>query len=145
MRCRGRTDGFRDSVAARSAALVRSAWLLTGQEATAQDLVQAALVKTWLRWPQVVRQDAPEAHVRRVMVSTYLTWSRRRWLGEVTVEAVPDRPAAGDPFAEADVRRSVLLALDRLPRRQRAVVVLRYLDDLTEAQAALRWAARWAR
>lgn len=52
------------------------------------------------------------------------------------VEAVPDRPAAGDPFAEADVRRSVLLALDRLPRRQRAVVVLRYLDDLTEAQAA---------
>ena len=54
-------EEFRVFVAARSAALVRSAWLLTGNEATAQDLVQAALVKTWSRWPKVVRQDAPEA------------------------------------------------------------------------------------
>ncbi len=58
-------DGFREFVVARSAALVRSAFLLTGDEAIAQDLVQTALAKTWSRWPRVARRDAPEAHVRR--------------------------------------------------------------------------------
>ncbi len=93
-------EGFRDFVAARSAALRRSAWLLTGDETTAQDLVQAALVKTWARWARLVRQDAPEAYVWRV------------------------------------TRQAVSQALRTLPRRQRAVVVLRFFDDLTEAQAA---------
>lgn len=129
-------DGFRDFVVARSPALVRSAWLLTGNEATAQDLVQTALAKTWTRWAGVVRQDAPEAYVRRVMVSTYLTWNRRRWLGELAVGSVPDRTEARDVYADADLRRSVAEALRALPRRQRAVVVLRFFDDLTEAQAA---------
>ena len=80
MRGRGYTvsepDGFRDFVVGRSPALVRSTWLLTGSEATAQDLVQTALAKTWARG-RITRQDAPEAYVRRVMLSTYLTW--RRW------------------------------------------------------------------
>lgn len=129
-------EGFRDFVAARSAALVRSAWLLTGDETAAQDLVQAALVKTWARWARLARQDAPEAYVRRVMLSTFLTWNRRRWRGEFQVAAVPDRPELWDGAAEADVRRAVAEALRTLPRRQRAVVVLRFFDDLTEAQAA---------
>ena len=71
-------DGFRDFVVGRSSMLVRSAWLLTGSEATAQDLVQTALAKTWSRWSRITRQDTPEAYVRRVMLSTYLTWRRRR-------------------------------------------------------------------
>jgi RNA polymerase sigma-70 factor (sigma-E family) len=129
-------DGFRDFVVGRSPSLVRSAWLLTGSEAMAQDLVQTALAKTWVRWGRVTRQDAPEAYGRRVMFSTYLTWRRRRWRDEVAVAAVPDRADARDAFADADVRQSVHEALRLLPRRQRAVVVLRFFDDLTEAQAA---------
>lgn len=129
-------DGFRDFVVERSPALVRSAWLLTGSEANAQDLVQTALAKTWVRWGRVTRQDAPEAYVRRVMLSTYLTWRRRRWRDEVAAGRLPERADARDVFAEADVRQSVSEALHLLPRRQRAVVVLRFFDDLTEAQAA---------
>lgn len=128
--------GFREFVAARSAALVRSAWLLTGDEGRAQDLVQTALVKTWSRWGRLVRQDAPEAYVRRVMLSTYLTWSRRRWRGELPVETLPERGWAGDPYAAVDLRQPLLAALRELPPRQRAVVVLRYFDDLTEVQTA---------
>jgi len=129
-------DGFRDFVVARSAALVRSAVLLTGDEALAQDLVQAALAKTWSRWARVVRQDAPEAYVHRVMVSTFLTWNRRRWRREQPVAEVPDRVTPRDDFADADLRRCILGAVRGLAPRQRAVVVLRYFDDLTEAQAA---------
>ena len=135
--CRvGEPDGFRDFVVARSPALVRSAWLLTGSEANAQDLVQIALAKTWARWGRITRQDAPEAYVRRVMLSTYLTSRRRRWRDEVAAGWLPDQADPHDVFAEADVRQSVSAALRSLPRRQRAVVVLRFFDDLTEAQAA---------
>lgn len=128
--------GFAEFVAARSAALVRTAWLLTGDESTAQDLVQTALAKTWTRWQRIERQEAPEAYVRRVMLTTYLTSRRRRWHGEVALGAVPDLPSVSDPFAEADMRSVVAAAMRELPRRQRAVLVLRYFDDLTEPQAA---------
>jgi RNA polymerase sigma-70 factor (sigma-E family) len=129
-------DGFRAFVAARSAALVRSAWLLTGNEATAEDLVQTALAKTWTRWPRIVRQEAPEAYVRRVMVSTFLTWNRRRWRAEQPTAIVPDIADPSDRYAASDLRTSLVAALAALPPRQRTVVVLRYFDDLTEAQTA---------
>lgn len=115
---------------------MRTAWLLTGDESSAQDLVQTTLAKTWTRWERVERQEAPEAYVRRVMLTTYLTSRRRRWHGEVALGPVPDLPAVSDPLAEADVRSVVAAALRELPRRQRAVLVLRYFDDLTEPQAA---------
>lgn len=129
-------DGFGDFIAARSAALVRSAVLLTGDEALAQDLVQAALARTWSRWERIARQDAPEAYVRRVMVSVFLTWGRRRWRGERPTAVLPDLTDPKDEFAAADLRSSVTGALRALPRGQRAVIVLRYYDDLTEVQAA---------
>ncbi len=129
-------EGFGAFVTERSPALVRSAWLLTGDRATAQDLVQTALAKTWVRWDRVVRQEAPEGYVRRVMVTTYLSWRRRRWHGELPTDTVPERAAERDLFGEAELRATVRAALDELPRRQRAVVVLRYFDDLTEAQTA---------
>ena len=128
-------EKFGDFVAARSAALLRSAWLLTGDEVTARDLVQAALVKARARWAWLVRQDAPEAYVRRIMLSTFLAW-RWRWRGELPVAVVPGRPRQRDTPAEADIRRAVSHALRTLPPRQRAMVVLRFFDDLTEAQAA---------
>lgn len=129
-------EGFREFVASRSRPLLRSAWLLTGDWGLAEDLVQSALATTWLRWDRIVRRDAPELYVRRVMVSTYLSWMRRRWRGELPAGEVPEAAATGDLLAEADLRESLRFELARLPRRQRAVLVLRYFDDLTEVQAA---------
>jgi RNA polymerase sigma-70 factor (sigma-E family) len=129
-------EGFRAFVTARSPALLRSAWFLTGDGAAAEDLVQTALMKTWTKWPRIVRQDAPEAYVRRVMVSTYLTGRRRRWHRERPTAIVPDIAEPTDAYAAVDLRTSMFSALSALPARQRAVVILRYFDDLTEAQTA---------
>jgi RNA polymerase sigma factor (sigma-70 family) len=76
------------------------------------------------------------SYVRRAMVSTFLTWNRRRWRAELPVADLPDRDNPRDDFADADLRSCVLGALGVLAPRQRAVVVLRYFDDLTEPQAA---------
>lgn len=128
-------DGFRDFVAARSRALLRTAWLLTGDWATAQDLVQTALAKSWPAWSRITRTDDPEVYVRRVLVTTYATWWRRRWRGETPYDVLPG-PVATDDFAISDQRAVVAAALSCLTRGQRAVVVLRYFDDLTEVQTA---------
>lgn len=128
------TTSFEEYVAARGPALWRSAWLLTGDAHRAEDLVQAALLKCWSHWPRISARDGSlDAYVRRALVSTYTDWWRRRWTGEVPTEVLPETAAPDDLGAE---RRDVLAALARLPRAQRAVVVLRYYDDLTEAQTA---------
>jgi RNA polymerase sigma-70 factor (sigma-E family) len=130
-------QGFRDYVAARSPALMRAAWLLTGNEASAEDLVQTALVRIWSRWAKLERQGSLDAYVRRVLVTTYINGWRRRWRGEVPTDVLPDGPASGaDAQAAVEQRLLVRKALAELPPRQRAVVVLRYFEDLTEAQAA---------
>ena len=128
-------EGFREFVVTRSPALLRTALLLTGHEASAQDLVQAALLRTWSRWERIER-GAEAAYVRRVMVSTFLVWRRRRWRGEIPVSRMPEPTGSVDDFADADTRAAVAAALARLPARQRAAVVLRYFDDLSEADAA---------
>jgi RNA polymerase sigma-70 factor (sigma-E family) len=129
-------DGFRDFVEARSPALLRSGWLLTGDWPAAEDLVQTALAAAWPKWASVRRQDAPELYVRKIMVNTFLRWRRRRWNGEIATGRLPETAAHGDVFALVDARQSLLAALDRLPPRQRAVVVLRYFADQTEPQTA---------
>lgn len=135
MRSAGRDEAeFETFVAARSASLLRTGWLMTGSDVAAQDLVQAALLKVWLRWPRVVRRDAPEMYVRRVMVSTLLSWRRRKWITEQPQESVDD--VAADQVAGVDLRASVQAALAGLPVGQRAMVVLRYFDDLSEKQTA---------
>lgn len=130
-------DEFREFVIVRSPSLLRAAWLLTGNEASAHDLVQVTLLKAWSRWERVIRADAPEAYVRKVLMSTFLTWRRRRWHGELAVPELPELATSADEISRADVRASVAAALRALPPRQRAVVVLRYFADLTEAQAAM--------
>ena len=129
-------DGFREFVQARSGALLRSGWLLTGDWPSAEDLVQTALAAAWPRWGDLRRQDAPELYVRKIMVNTFLRWRQRRWNGEIATGRLPETQAYGDVFAQVDARQSVLAALDRLPARQRAVVVLRYFADQTESQTA---------
>ena len=70
------------------------------------------------------------------MVNTFLRWRQRRWTGEVATGRLPEMQAYGDAFAQIDARQALIAALDRLPSRQRAVVVLRYFADQTEAQTA---------
>lgn len=129
--------GFSDFVAGWSQPLLRAGWLLTGDWGHAEDLVQTALVATWRRWSALERQDAPQLYARRVMVTTYLRWRRRRWNGEVATGVLPDRGGGAEVFGAVDVRESLLQSLGALSPRQRAVVVLRYFLDLTEAQTAL--------
>ncbi len=128
-----RPPTFEEYVAARGRALWRTAWLLTGDAHRAEDLVQTALVRCWRRWDTIARDDTVDGYVRRVLVTTYTDWRRRRWHGEVPTEHLPD--VAAEPGL-ADLRHDVLSALAALPRGQRAVVVLRFYDDLTEAQTA---------
>ncbi len=123
-------DDFAEFVAARSAALLRTAYLLTGDRHEAEDLVQTALIKVVPRWG---RLREPEPYVRRVLVNESISrWRRRRWR-ETSVPEVRDAPLPGHDVDEQLVLRQ---ALARLAPRQRAVVVLRYFDDLTEAQTA---------
>ncbi|MER7558524.1 SigE family RNA polymerase sigma factor [Nocardioides sp. NPDC126508] len=120
---------FDDFVAARSSALLRTAYLLTRDHALAEDLLQTALTKAWFSWAKI---ESHEAYVRRILVNTYTSWWRRKWNGEQPtqelVEGSVDHPEEG--------AHDLWTALGRLPRRQRAVVVLRYFEDLTEAQTA---------
>ena len=127
---------FDDYVSARGADLLRTAWLLTGDHQRAEDLVQTALGKVWPHWSRITRDGSGsyDAYVRRVMMTTYIAWWRRRWNGEYPTELLPERPAAATDTTE--LRRDLLAALATLPRGQRAVVVLRYFEDLTEQQVA---------
>ncbi len=128
---------FEEFVAARSTALWRSAYLLTGDAHKAEDLLQTALVKAWRRWDSIARRDGVESYVRKAMATTYTDWWRRRWNGEAPSATPPDRADESLPAeARVDARRDLMTALATLPRGQRAVVVLRYFDDLTEQQTA---------
>ena len=128
---------FADFVTARGDALWRSAWLLTGDPHRAEDLVQAALAKAWPHWQRITRSGDGEAYVRRVMYTTYVAWWRRRWNAELPTESIPEpQDDRLDPSDHTGLRQDVLRALAALPRGQRAVVVLRYFEDLTEAQTA---------
>jgi RNA polymerase sigma-70 factor (sigma-E family) len=125
---------FADFVVARGQALQRTAYLFTGDWLLAEDLLQTALARAYPRWDRIVRDD-PEAYVRRVIVNTWSSWWRRKWRGETPTGQLPDR-VGSDPYAEADRRDAVRRALARLPLRQRAVVVLRFHEDMSEAQVA---------
>ena len=123
---------FEAFVSVRGDALWRSAWLLTGDRQVAEDLVQTALGKCWRSWERV-GPDGFEAYVRRAMFTTYATWWRRKWRGERPTGRLPESPA---DQPDSDGRLDLMDALAALPRGQRAVVVLRYFEDLTERQAA---------
>jgi len=128
---------FDDFVATRSTRLLRTAYLLTHDRALAEDLVQTSLAKAWFAWARIEGQ--PDAYVRRVMVNTYSSWWQRRWNGEQATADLPERAAAAGHRPEdvrVDDRTDLWRALARLPRRQRAVVVLRFYEDLSEIETA---------
>lgn len=127
-------DGF---VAARGAALLRFAYLVSGDRHAAEDLVQSALAKAYRRWAAVSGADHPEAYVRRIVVREYLSWRRLRSSGEV-VTADPGRGAdVASPPNEIEAREAAWQLLATLPRQQRAVLVLRFYEDLDDDAVAL--------
>ena len=129
-------EDFRSYVAARSPALLRTAYMLSGNRADAEDLLQTALAKTYLAWDRIREREALDGYVRRVMVNTQTSWWRRRKVDEYPTEALPEGPAGRDATADLDLHDALWTALAGLPKRQRAMVVLRYYEDLSEAETA---------
>ncbi|NGO80454.1 SigE family RNA polymerase sigma factor [Streptomyces sp. YC504] len=126
---------FEAFVDARGPRLLRMAWLLTGDAHLAEDLLQTVLARVWPKWRKVA-DDHPEAYVRKALVHTHASWWRRRWRGEVPHGELPDRAAALDAYEGVELEQSLAAAVRALPVRQRAVVVLRYFEDLSVEETA---------
>lgn len=125
---------FQDYVLARRRALLRTAWLLTGDWHAAEDLVQTALIRCHPHWSRVSANN-PDAYVRKTIVNAHTSLLRRRWRGEHPTADLPEHPA-NDEYGAADSRHLMIAALRRLPVRQRAAVVLRFYEDLSETETA---------
>jgi RNA polymerase sigma-70 factor (sigma-E family) len=130
-----REEDFREFVEHRSSALLRTAYLLAGDWATAEDLLQIALTKTFLAWKRLGHIEAVEPYARRVLVNTSTSWWRRRWHGERPTEVLPES-AAADQLEESLERDALWRHVRALPNRQRAVLVLRFYEDQSEAETA---------
>jgi RNA polymerase sigma-70 factor (sigma-E family) len=128
---------FEEFMTSRWAGLVRLAFGLTGDRWLAEDLAQTALASAYASWWRVRRADDPDAYVRRILINA----SKSRWRRNRVAEQAAGLPGevpdpAADPAATIGERSELLTALGALPPRQRAVVVLRYWEDLSDAQAA---------
>ena len=125
---------YDEFVAARWTALYRTAYLLTASHADAEDLAQTALVKTYLAWPKVLAADSPDAYVRRILTNVFL--SGRRPLRVVKEQLTDQPPEVGTASLENHDRLALWPHISALPPKQRAVIVLRYYEDLSEQQIA---------
>ena len=123
-------SAFDEFVHARSAALARTAYLLTGNHHTAEDLVQHALLQTARHWERIA--TSPEAYARRVMYHQNISWWRKRRFTETTLGSYD----ASHPPSDSDLRLSLDAALAQLTPKQRTILVLRFFEDLTEVQTA---------
>jgi RNA polymerase sigma-70 factor (sigma-E family) len=128
-------ESFREYVGARTAQLSRVAYLLTGDVHLAEDLVQQTLLRVAERWQRVSTADDPDAYVRRMLHNQHVSWWRRTRL-RLVLRSEPDERAAPDRSTDVVATVMIRRALARLAQRQRAVLVLRYFEDLTEAQTA---------
>jgi len=131
-------NGFTEFATARLGALSRIAYLLTGDHHAAEDLLQSALVIVASRWGRVAAADDPMAYVRKVLYHELVSmWRRSRHLrSELTTDHPPERRVPRDEAADTVRRLVIEQALAKLPPRQRAVIVLRYFEDLSEVDAA---------
>jgi RNA polymerase sigma-70 factor (sigma-E family) len=129
-------EQFQGFVRSRWSRLVRTAYLLTGDRHLAEDVAQSALAKAYRSWSRVMRSDNPDAYVRRILVNCDRDRFRKRRVAEHLTDMPPDVAAESDDMARADQRALLAAALAGLPRRQRAVVVLRYWEDLSETEVA---------
>lgn len=128
---------FEDFVEARLPALMRYAVMLTGEPHTAQDLVQDTMLRVQVKWKRVVASSAPERYVRRMLTNAFVDLHRGSWLRRVVLRADPVEPPAAADHADLAVERDQMwFWLGRLPRRQRAALVLRYYEGLSDAEIA---------
>ena len=129
-------EDFAEFVRARWASLYRLAYLLTASPTAAEDLLQTTLEKAYVKWSRISPTDHPEAYVKRMLVNTLVSGRRRAWIGERPTEVLPEE--VGESGEGAVLDRSVLWPLVcALPARQRAVIVLRFYEDLSEADIAV--------
>ena len=128
-------EEFRDFMRGRWPAMVRLAYGLTGDQGHAEDVAQAAFARAYASWARVARTGDPDAYVRKIVINENLSRFRKRRVTEDLVGAVPEGPgqAAADVTADSE---ALLAALRRLGPRQRAVIVLRYWMDMSEAETA---------
>ena len=126
---------FDEFVITRGRSLLHSAYLLTGNLADAEDLVQSALAKTYQAWDRIEDRNALDGYVRRAMINTHISWWRRRKVDEYPTDDIPDQPVA-DASVKSEQHDALRRAIERLPERMRAAVVLRYFEDMTEAEVA---------
>lgn len=132
---RGEEDGFTAFVQAHSATLFRTAYLLSGDYQRAEDLLQTTLVRLYQRWNRVEAMDRPVAYARRILVNQSASWWRRRSSRE-SPTVLSSEPSWAGGLDQAVEHVRVWQAVLRLPPRQRAVMVLRYYEDLSEAEIA---------
>lgn len=134
MRAEPVDDDFDAFVRARWTTTARLAYALTLDHQKAEDLAQEAFTKLWFHWRKVSGGN-PEAYLRKIVTTTFLSGRRRRWIGERPTEAPPDT-AVGAGTAQVDERLALRQAMARLSPRQRAAVYLRYAEDLSERSVA---------
>jgi RNA polymerase sigma-70 factor (sigma-E family) len=130
-----RHEEFRAYVLERGPVLLRAATQLTSDRAEAEDLLQAALAKTYLAWDRIEDRSALDGYVRRAMVNTQISWWRRRKLDVYPTDQLPERPVE-DRTDRSEMRDALGRALSRLPERQRLAVMLRYYEDMSEREIA---------
>ena len=128
---------FEEFVATRLPAVLRFAAVLAGDRALAEDLAQEVLIRAYARWERIGGLDQPEFYVRKMILNEFLSWRRRSWrlIPAGDIGAAPDRaePDHAHQYAE---REALLAELSKLPRRQRAVLVLRYYEGRGDADIA---------
>jgi RNA polymerase sigma-70 factor (sigma-E family) len=135
MRRASDVTAFSEFAEACAPSLFRTAYLMVGDHQLAQDLVQEALVKTLLAWPRLRDRANLAAYTRRIVVTTAISWRRRRSFHELPSDRLPEQ-VGDDPGEVLATHDAVVAALLTVPPRQRAAIVLRYYQDLTEAQTA---------
>jgi len=128
---------FEEFAATRMPALLAFAAVLAGDRAGAEDLAQEVLVRAYLRWDKISRLDRPEWYVRKMILNEFLSWRRRSRRQATAAGLDTDRASSAPDHAELYGEREALLSrLGQLPRRQRAVLVLRYYEDRDDAEIA---------
>lgn len=127
---------FEVFVAARGPGLLRLAYLLTGQQHDAEDLLQGALARLFVKWPYVVRADSPDRYARALLVNLHVGHRRLRRFTEVPLERMPDRAGQLDETGVLVERDEVAAALRSLAPRQRAVLLLRFYEDVSVEDTA---------
>jgi RNA polymerase sigma-70 factor (sigma-E family) len=129
-------ESFEEYVTARGAALLRFAYVLSGDRYLAEDLVQEVLARIHGRWRRMAHVDQPDAYLRTAIVRQFLSWRRRRASGETPTDPLPEQISAADTATRHAVQDEMWRLLASLPRRQRAVLVLRFYEDLPDPEIA---------